>query len=117
MKKIAVIIGVFSLFFIGCDDVLSIVTVNEDGEKIFHNYVSLVGYTVYDAAMSLRNWQDIEQLDDDDFSSENLLFTIVSESENIIVLGSDKYAMEIKFFDGGYRYTVFISAAGLLESY
>jgi len=113
MKKIAIIIGIFSLFLMGCDDILSVVTVNENGEKVVHNYVSMMGNTVYDTTMSLKNWQNIEQIKDDDFSSESLLFTIISNKENIVVLGNAEYAMEIKFFDGGYKYTGFVSADSL----
>ncbi|MCL2763540.1 MAG: hypothetical protein FWD36_10150 [Treponema sp.] len=119
MKKIALalVIGLFLLFLTGCDDVLSVVTVNENGEKVFHNYVSLMGNTVYDATVSLKNWQDVQQLKDDDLLSENLLFTIVSNKDNIIVLGTAEYAMEIKFFDGGYKYTGYISADGLSNAF
>jgi hypothetical protein len=117
MKKFAVVIGVFSLSLMGCDDVLSVVTVNENGEKVIHNYVSLIGNTVYDATISLKNWQDMEQLKDDDFSSGDLLFTIVSNKENIVVLGTAEAAMEIKFFDGGYKYTAFVSADSLSEAF
>jgi len=119
MKKLAtaVVIGVFSLFLTGCYDVLSVVTVNKNGEKVVHNYISLIDGTVYDATVRLKNWQDTEQLKDDDFSSEDLLFTIVSKKENIVVLGTTEYAMEIKFFDGGYKYTAFMSADGLLEAF
>jgi hypothetical protein len=117
MKKLAILIGVFSLFLMGCDDVLSVVTVNENGEKVFHNYISLIGDTVYDATVKLKNWQEMEQLKDDDFSSENLLFTIVNQKENIVVLGTTEYAMEIKFFDGGYKYTAFMSADNLSEAF
>ena len=117
MKKLAVVIGVFSLFLMGCNDVLSVVTVNEKGEKVIHNYVSLIGETVYDATVSLKNWQDIGQLKGDDFSLENLLVTIVSKKENIVVLGTAEAAMEIKFFDGGYKYTAFVSADSLSKAF
>ena len=117
MKKLAIIIAVFSLFLIGCDDVLSVVTVNEEGEKVFHNYISLIGETVYDATVSLKNWNDMERLKDGDLSPEDLLFTIVNNKENIVVLGTAEYAIEIKFFDGGYKYTAFMSADGLSEAF
>jgi len=117
MKKLALVMAVFLLFLMGCDDVLSVVTVNENGEKVIHNYVSFIGDTVYDATLSLKNWQDMELLKDDDFSSENLLVTIVSKKENIVVIGTADYAMEIKFFDGGYKYTVFMSADGLSKAF
>jgi hypothetical protein len=94
----------------GCGDVLSVVTVNENGEKVFHNYISLIGDTVYDATVKLKNWKEMEQFKTDNFAFENLLFMIVNQKENIVVLGTDKYAIEIKFFDGGYKYTSFMSA-------
>ena len=117
MKKLAVLIAVFSLFLMGCDDILSVVTVNENGEKVVHNYISLIGETVYDATVSLKNWKEIEKLKNDDLSSENMLFTIVNSSENILVLGTAEFAVEIKFFDGGYKYTAFVSAEGLSEAF
>lgn len=118
MKKLALvlIIGLFSLLLTGCDDILSVVTVNEYGEKVIHNYISLIGNTVYDATVSLNNWQDMGQLEDEDFSSGDLLFTIVNKEQNIVVLGTAEAAVEIKFFDGGYKYTMFMSADGLSEA-
>ena len=113
MKKIVwVVIGVLSLFIMGCDDVLTVVTVNENGEKVINSYISLMGNTVYDSTVSLKNWRDI-----DDFSSDDLLFTIVNNKENIVVLGDAEAAIEISFFDGGYKYTVFMSADGLSEAF
>jgi hypothetical protein len=113
MKKIVwFVIGVFLLFLMGCDDVLTVVTVNENGEKVIHSYISLMGDTVYDSTVSLKNWRDI-----DDFSSDDLLFTIVNNKENIVVLGDAEAAIEISFFDGGYKYTVFMSADGLSEAF
>jgi len=117
MKKLALVIGVISLFLMGCDDVLSVVTVDEKGEKVYHNYISLLGDTVYDATVNLKNWQDMKQLKDEKLSFDNLLFKIVSKKENIVVLGTDEYAMEIKFFDSGYKYTMFISADSLSKAF
>jgi len=117
MKKLAVVVVVLSLFLMGCDDVLSVITVNDNGDKVIHRYISIMGDTVYDATVSIRNWREIEQLQDDDFLSEDLLFTIVSNKENIIVLGTDEYAVEIKMFDGGYKYTIFMSADGLSQAF
>jgi hypothetical protein len=117
-KNVWFLIGVFSLFLMGCDDVLTVVTVNENGEKVIHSYMSLMGDTVYDSTVSLKNWRDMEQIkDDDDFSSDNLLFTIVNKKENIVVLGNTEAAVEISFFDGGYKYTAYVSADGLLEAF
>jgi len=112
-KKILFVIVVISLFLMGCDDVLTVVTVNEDGEKIVHNYVSLIGNTVYDSTASLKNWKDVEYLKNGDLSLDNLLFTIVNNEEKIVVLGDDESAIEISFFDGGYKYTIYMSVDGL----
>ena len=117
MKKLIVLTGLLSLILTGCDAILSVITVNESGEKVVHNYVSMIGDTVYDATLSLKNWQNMEQLKDGDFASDDLLFTIVSNKENVVVLGTAESAMEIKLFDGGYKYTVFISVDGLSKAF
>jgi hypothetical protein len=117
-KTVWFVIGAFSLFLMGCDDVLTVVTVNENGEKVIHSYISLMGDTVYDSTASLKNWRDMEQIkNDDDFSSDNLLFTIVNKKENIVVLGNAEAAVEISFFDGGYKYTAYMSADSLSEAF
>ena len=117
MKKVLFVMIVFSLFLMGCEDILTVVTVNENGEKVVHNYISLMGNNVYDATINLRNWRNIEELRNDDFSSDNLLFQIVNNSENIVVLGNADAAIEISFFDGGYRYTVYMSADSLTNAF
>ena len=117
MKKLAVVIGMLSLLLMGCDDVLSVITVNENGEKVVHNYISIIGDTVYDATVSLKNWRDLEELKDDDLSSIDLLFTIVSNKDNIVVFGTAESAAEIKFFDGGYKYTAFVSVDSLSNAF
>lgn len=117
MKKLILLTVVISLFLMGCDGILSVVTVNKNGEKVVHNYISMMGDTVYDETVSLKNWQDMEQIKDNEFMSGSLLFTIVNKKENIVVLGTEAYAMEIKFFDGGYKCTGFISAEGLSEAF
>ena len=117
MKKLVILIGLISLILMGCDDVLSVITVNENGEKVVHNYISMIGDTVYDATVNLKNWQDTELLKEGDFSLEDLLFTIVSNKENVVVLGTAESAMEIKLFDGGYKYTVFVSVDSLSKAF
>ena len=114
-KKIWFLMGLFSLFLMGCDDVLTVVTVNEDGEKVIRSYISLIGNTVYDSTVSLRNWRDVEYIKDGDLSSDNLLFTIMNNKENIVVLGNAEAAMEISFFDGGYKLTMYMATDGLSE--
>jgi hypothetical protein len=117
-KSVWFVLGVFSLFLMGCDDVLTVVTVNEKGEKVIHSYLSLIGETVYDSTVNLKNWRDAEQIKNDgDFSSNNLLFTIVNKKENIVVLGNADAAIEISFFDGGYKYTAYVSADGLSKAF
>ena len=117
MKKLAILIGLFSLILMGCDDVLSVITVNENGEKVIHNYISMIGDTVYDATVSIKNWQDTELVKEDKFSSADLLFTIVGNKENVVVLGTNESAVEIKFFDGGYKYTAFVSVDSLSNAF
>jgi hypothetical protein len=101
----------------GCDDFLSVVTVNENGEKVINSYVSLIGETVYDSTVSLRNWRETEQINNYNLFSDDLLFTIVNNTEKIVVLGSDKAAIEINFFDGGYKYTAYLSTDGLSDAF
>jgi len=114
-KKIWFLMGVFSLFLMGCDDVLTVVTVNEDGEKVIRSYISFIGNTVYDSTVSLRNWRDMEHINGGDLFSDGLLFTIVNNEENIVVFGDAKAAMEISFFDGGYKLTMYMATDGLSE--
>ena len=45
-----------------CDEVLSVVTVDENGEKVVNNYVSLFADKVYDESVSFKSWNDIELL-------------------------------------------------------
>jgi hypothetical protein len=116
-KRVWFVVGVFSLFLMGCDDFLSVVTVNENGEKVVHSYVSLINDTVYDSTVNLKNWRDSEQIKNADFSSDDLLFTVVNAKENIVVLGDAESAIEISFFDGGYKFTVYMSADGLSEAF
>jgi uncharacterized protein YcfL len=93
MKKLALaaVIGVALLFLMGCD-VISVVTVNDSGEKVIHTFVSLI-------------------------SAEHLLFTIVSRQENMVVFGNADYAVEVKFFDGGYKYMMYISSDSLSSAF
>ena len=115
MKKLALaaVIGVSLLFLMGCD-VISVVTVNDSGEKVIHTFVSLMGETVYDATVSVRNWREMAHFNEwDELSVENLLFTIVSRQENMVVFGNADYAVEVKFFDGGYKYMMYISSDSL----
>ena len=114
-KKKWLLMAVLSLFLMGCDDVLTVVTVNEDGERVTLSYISFISNTVYDSTISLTNWRDVDRIRDGDLSSDNLLFTIVNNTEKIVVFGDAEIAMEIRFFGGGYRYTMFFATDGLSE--
>lgn len=111
-KKICLALFLCLLAFLltSCDEVLSVVTVNKDGEKVVNNYVSMFGNKVYDESVTLKSWKDIELFNDyDGIDMEDLLFKIVNKKENLVVLGDEKTAIEISFFDGGYKYKLFSS--------
>ena len=102
------------LLLSSCDEVLSIVTAGENGEKIVNNYVSIISDKVYDETITLKSWQDIDFIDDEEFlDTDDLLFKIENKKENIVVFGDEESAIEISFFDGGYKYTVFSSIESL----
>ncbi|MBQ3800806.1 MAG: hypothetical protein II837_10965 [Treponema sp.] len=102
------------LLLAGCDEVLSVVTPGEDGAKVVDDYISMFGDTVYDESVSLKSWRDIELFDSQDgVQMDNLLFKIENKKENVVVLGDEDAAIEISFFDGGYRYRLFTSLDSL----
>ena len=113
MKKkicLALFLCLLAFLLASCDEVLSVVTVNKDGEKVVNNYVSMFGNKVYDESVTLKSWKDIELFNDyDGIDMEDLLFKIVNKKENLVVLGDEKAAIEISFFDGGYKYKLFSS--------
>lgn len=113
MKKklgLALFLCLFAFLLTSCDEVLSVVTVNKDGQKIVNNYVSMFGNKVYDESVTLKSWQDLDVFNEyDSIDMEDLLFKIVNKKENIVVLGDEKAAIEITFFDGGYKYMLFSS--------
>ena len=94
-----------------CDEVLSVVTEGKDGEKKVSNYVSMFSDKVYDETVSFKQWKDIDVFDG--LEMDNMLFTIESPKEKIVVTGDKDEAFEISFFDGGYKYTVFSSVDSL----
>lgn len=104
-------LGLLVLLITGCDEVLSVVTVGENGEKVVNNYVSMFSDKVYDESVSMKTWNDIDIFEDEDIAGimDDLLFKIENKKEKIIVLGDKDAAIEISFFDGGYKYTVFSS--------
>ena len=107
-----------ALLLTSCDEVLSVVTVGENGEKVVNSYVSMFGDKVYDETASFKSWKDIELLSDEDaVDMGDLLFKIESKKENVIVLGDKDAAIEISFFDGGYKYTLFASTDSLSNAF
>lgn len=115
-KKIGILF--FSLLLgvllTSCDEVLSVVTAGENGEKIVNNYVSIISDKVYDETVTFKSWQDLDIVNDEEVVEKNdLLFKIENKKEKIVVLGDKDAAIEISFFDGGYQYTVFSSMESL----
>lgn len=113
MKKkfLIMLVSCFLAFILtSCDEVLSVVTANEKGEKVVNNYISMFENTVYDDDISLSSWKEIELFDDDEVvDMEELLFKIENKTEKLLVLGDKESAVEISFFEGGYKYKVFSS--------
>ena len=112
-KKVGILLFSFLLafLFIGCNEVLSVVTVDENGEKVVNNYVSMFENKVYDENISIKSWQEIKFFGSDcPVDMDELLFSIVNKKEKIVVLGDEETAVEIKFFDEGYNYKLFASA-------
>ncbi|MGP1586712.1 MAG: hypothetical protein ACTTHG_00025 [Treponemataceae bacterium] len=117
-KKLGVVffLCLFAFLFTSCDEVLSVVTLDENGEKIVNNYVSTFSDTVYDESISFKSWHDIELFEETDIlEKDELLFKIENKKENIVVLGDEESAIEISFFEGGYKYKLFTSMDSLSE--
>lgn len=120
MKKkigLLLLLCMAALLFTSCDEVLSVVTVGENGEKVVNNYISMFGNKVYDETVSIKKWRDIELLAESGIKMENLLFNIENKKENIVVLGDKDGAIEISFFDGGYNYKLFASAESINDMF
>ena len=117
-KLLILLLSCLAAFLLtSCDEVLSVVTVDENGEKVVNNYVSLFADKVYDESVSFKSWNDIELLSKEKtVEMNNLLFKIENKKENIVVLGDKEAAVELSFFDGGYKYTLFASTDSLSES-
>jgi len=117
-KLLILLLSCLAAFLLtSCDEVLSVVTVDENGEKVVNNYVSLFADKVYDESVSFKSWNDIELLSKEKtVEMNNLLFKIENKKENIVVLGDKESAVELSFFDGGYKYTLFASTDSLSES-
>ena len=112
-KKIGILFFslLLAVLLTSCDEVLSVVTAGENGEKIVNNYVSIISDKVYDETMTFKSWQDIDIVNDVEI--DDLLFKIENKKEKIVVVGDKNAAIEISFFDGGYKYTVFSSMESL----
>ncbi len=117
-KLFILLLSCLAAFFLtSCDEVLSVVTVDENGEKVVNNYVSLFEDKVYDESVSFKSWNDIELLSKEKaVEMNNLLFKIENKKENIVVLGDKEAAVELSFFEGGYKYTLFASTDSLSGS-
>ena len=112
-KKIGILFFslLLAVLLTSCDEVLSVVTAGENGEKIVNNYVSIISDKVYDETVTFKSWQDLDIVND--VVKDNLLLKIENKKEKIVVLGDKDAAIEISFFDGGYKYTVFSSMESL----
>ncbi len=91
------------------------VTPGENGEKVVNNYVSMFSDKVYDESVSIKTWNNLDIFEDKDVVEmmDDLLFKIENKKEKIVVLGDKNAAIEISFFDGGYKYTIFSSMESL----
>ncbi len=117
-KKIAMLFLCLLAFLItSCDEVLSVVTANENGEKIVNNYISLFGDTVYDESVSMKNWQTGDILNESGIDTTNLLFKIENKKDHLVVLGDKEVAVELSFFDGGYKYKLFASSDSMNNAF
>ena len=115
-KKLVVLLFscLLAILFTSCDEVLSVVTAGKDGEKVVNNYVSVIGDKVYDETVTFKSWQDLDIVNDEEvLEKDNLLFKIENKKDKIVVLGNEDAAIEIAFFDGGYKYTVYSSMESL----
>lgn len=114
-KKIGVLIFscLLAFLFISCDEVLSVVTSNEDGKKNVNNYVLMWQDTVYDETASFNSWKDITLLEEDNLDSivdsDEILFKIENKKDKLVVFGDKKSAVEITFIEGGYTFKLFAS--------
>lgn len=111
MKKklgILLLLCLLVFMFTSCDEVLSVVTEGEGGEKIVTNYFSMLEDTVYDESASLKSWQDIT-LFEKDIEMDDLLFKIENKKDNVVVFGSKEAAVELSFFEGGFKFKFFAS--------
>ena len=119
-KRLGILLFYFFLVFLltSCDEVLSVVTQGADGKKIVNSYVSMIGDKVYDESSSINSWQDLAIFEGEEVvNMDNLIFKIINKKENIVVFGDKDVAVEISFFDGGYKYTYFVSQESLSNAF
>lgn len=113
MKKklgIGLILCLMALLFTSCGEILSVVTLDKNGKKVVNNYTSMFGDTVYDETVSFKSWRDSNIFgENNSINMDELLFKIENKKENIVVLGDKNAAIELCFFDGGYKYTLYTS--------
>jgi len=113
MKKklgIGLILCLMALLFTSCGEILSVVTLDKNGKKVVNNYTSMFGDTVYDETVSFKSWRDSNIFgENNSVNMDELLFKIENKKENIVVLGDKNAAIELSFFDGGYKYTLYTS--------
>lgn len=112
--KLFLVLGLLAILLTSCDEVLSLVTEGENGEKNVTNYISLMGNTVYDQTVSIKDWEKTEVFntyDEENFNNfkNNLIFKNVNKKDKIVVVADKDTAYEITFFDGGYKYKAFIT--------
>ena len=115
-KKVGILLFLclLALLLTSCDEVLSVVTADKSGKKIVNNYVSMFDDTVYDESISLKSWHNIGIFTEEKVvQMDDLLFKIENKKENLVVLGDKDAAVEIHFFEGGYKYTLFSSMDSL----
>lgn len=115
--KLFLALGLLAILLTSCDEVLSIVSVDKDGEKVVTNYVSIVKNKVYDETISIKNWNEAEILEDVELDFDNLIFKSDDKKSKTIVVADEDCALEINFFDGGYKYVVFGSMGTLENSF
>lgn len=77
----------------------------------------MIGDTVYDESVSLKSWEELELLKEENIDLDDLLFKIVNKKDKIIVLGDEEAAIEITFFEGGYKFKLFGSMDSLNEAF
>ncbi|MBQ0051793.1 MAG: hypothetical protein KBT11_07005 [Treponema sp.] len=119
MKKrlgLFLFLGLFAFLLTACNEVLSVVTPGENGEKKINNYVLMLGDTVYDETASMKSWENMDFFKKD-IDVNNLLFKIENKKDKMVVFGDEKAAVELTFGEGSYKYKFFASMDALNEAF